>query len=75
VTPAKFLGYVEAPDDKAAVQAAAKEFNVAERCGDRLADAAAASSGEYRFEIEAQLLRRLVQDLPGRSRRPRRAAG
>jgi hypothetical protein len=31
---------------------------------EHVADAAAASSGEDRFEIEAQLLRRLMQDLP-----------
>ena len=31
---------------------------------EQVADAAAASSGEDRFEIEAQLLRRLMQDLP-----------
>jgi hypothetical protein len=31
---------------------------------EHVADAAAASSGEDRFEIEAQLLRQLMQDLP-----------
>ena len=31
---------------------------------EHVADAAAAGSGEDRFEIEAQLLRRLMQDLP-----------
>ena len=31
---------------------------------EHVADDAAASSGEDRFEIEAQLLRRLMQDLP-----------
>jgi hypothetical protein len=31
---------------------------------DQVADAAAGSTGENRFEIEAQLLRRLMQDLP-----------
>jgi hypothetical protein len=31
-----YLGYVEAPDEKAAIEAAAKEFNVAEPVRDRL---------------------------------------
>jgi hypothetical protein len=31
---------------------------------EEVADAAAASSGEDRFEVEARLLRRLMQDLP-----------
>jgi hypothetical protein len=31
---------------------------------EQVADATAASSGEDRFEIEARLLRRLMQDLP-----------
>jgi hypothetical protein len=31
---------------------------------EQVADAAAASSGQDRFEIEAQLLRQLMQDLP-----------
>jgi hypothetical protein len=29
-TPAKFLGYVEAPNEKAAIEAAAKEYKIAE---------------------------------------------
>ena len=31
---------------------------------EHIADAAAASSGEHRFEIEAQLLRQLMHELP-----------
>ena len=35
-TPAKFLGYVEAPNEKAAIEAAAKEYKIAEALQDRL---------------------------------------
>jgi hypothetical protein len=35
-TPAKFLGYIEAPDEKAAIEAAAKEYKIADVLGDRL---------------------------------------
>jgi len=35
-TPAKFLGYIEAPDEKAAVDAAAKEYKIAEALRDRI---------------------------------------
>jgi hypothetical protein len=35
-TPAKFLGYVEAPDEKAAIGAAVKEFKVPEALRDRI---------------------------------------
>jgi hypothetical protein len=35
-TPAKFLGYIEASDEKAAIEAAAKEFRVAEALRDRI---------------------------------------
>jgi hypothetical protein len=33
-TPAKFLGFVEAPDGKAAIEAAAREFKVADALRD-----------------------------------------
>jgi hypothetical protein len=35
-TPAKFLGYVEAPDEKSAIEAAVKEFKIAEALRDRI---------------------------------------
>jgi hypothetical protein len=35
-TPAKFLGYVEAPDEKAAIEAAVKEFKIAPALRDRI---------------------------------------
>jgi hypothetical protein len=35
-TPAKFLGYIEAPDEKSAIEAAAKEYKVADALRDRL---------------------------------------
>jgi hypothetical protein len=35
-TPAKFLGFVEAPNEKAAVEAAAREFKIADTLRDRL---------------------------------------
>jgi hypothetical protein len=35
-TPAKFLGYVEAPDEKAAIEQAAKEYKVADALRDRI---------------------------------------
>ena len=35
-TPAKFLGYIEAPDEKAAIEAAAKEYKIADVLRDRL---------------------------------------
>ena len=35
-TPAKFLGLIEAPDEKAAIEAAAKEFKIADALRDRL---------------------------------------
>ena len=41
---------------------------------EQVADAAAASSGEDRFEIEAQLLRRLMQDLPRQIKAAEQAA-
>jgi hypothetical protein len=33
---AKFLGYIDVPDDKAAIDAAAKEYKIAEALRDRL---------------------------------------
>jgi hypothetical protein len=41
---------------------------------EQVADAAAASSGEDRFEVEARLLRRLMQDLPRRIEAAEQAA-
>ena len=35
-TPAMFLGYIEAPDEKAAIEAATKEYKIAEALRDRL---------------------------------------
>jgi hypothetical protein len=35
-TLAKFLGYVEAPDEKAAIEAAVKEFKIARPLPDRI---------------------------------------
>jgi hypothetical protein len=35
-TPAKFVGYVEAPDEQAAIEMAAKEYKIAEALRDRL---------------------------------------
>jgi hypothetical protein len=35
-TPAKFLGYIEAPDEKAAIEAATKEYKIADVLRDRL---------------------------------------
>jgi hypothetical protein len=35
-TPARFLGYIEAPDEKTAIEAAAKEYKIAEALRDRL---------------------------------------
>jgi len=35
-TPAKFLGYVEAANEKSAIEAAAKEFKIAKALRDRL---------------------------------------
>ena len=39
-------------------------LNLAAAIVEQVADAAAASTGENRFEIEARLLRQLMQDLP-----------
>ena len=36
-TPAKYLGYVDAPDEETARKEAAKEFNVSEVLRDRIA--------------------------------------
>ena len=35
-TPAKFLGYIEASDEKAAIEAATKEYKIADVLRDRL---------------------------------------
>ena len=35
-TPAKFLGFVYAPDEKAAIDAAAKEYKIADALRDRI---------------------------------------
>jgi hypothetical protein len=35
-TPAKYLGYVQAADEKSAVEAAAKEFKISDALRDRL---------------------------------------
>jgi hypothetical protein len=35
-TPARFLGYIDAPDEKAAIEAAAKEYKIAEALRDRI---------------------------------------
>jgi hypothetical protein len=35
-TQAKFLGYVQAPDEKAAIKAAVKEFKIAQALRDRI---------------------------------------
>jgi hypothetical protein len=35
-TPAKFIGYVRAPDEKSAIATAAKDYDVSERLVDRL---------------------------------------
>jgi hypothetical protein len=35
-TPAKFLGFIEATDEKAAIEAAATEFKIAEALRDRI---------------------------------------
>ena len=35
-TPAKFLGYIEAPDEKAAIEAATEEYKIAEAERDRI---------------------------------------
>jgi hypothetical protein len=34
--PAKFLGYIDAPDEKAAIEAAAKEYKIADALRDRI---------------------------------------
>jgi hypothetical protein len=35
-TPAKFIGYVRAPDAKSAIETAAKDYKISERLIDRL---------------------------------------
>jgi len=35
-TPAKFVGYVRVPDEKSAVEMAAKDFGISDRLVDRL---------------------------------------
>jgi hypothetical protein len=35
-TPAKFLGYVDAPDETSAIEAAAKEFKIGDALRNRL---------------------------------------
>jgi len=35
-TPARFLGYLYAPDEQAAIEAAAKEYKIAEALRDRI---------------------------------------
>jgi hypothetical protein len=36
-TPAKYLGYVDAPDEKSAIEEAAKEFKISDTLRDRIA--------------------------------------